>query len=49
MSDLSPALRERLAVELPIGLEVLDERTADHGATRKAPLKLGGRHLIRPC
>jgi 23S rRNA (adenine2503-C2)-methyltransferase len=46
MSEISPALRERLAAELPIGVELLDERTADHGATRKALLKLGGRHLI---
>ena len=46
MSDVSPALRERLATELPIGIELLDERTADRGATRKALLKLGGRHVI---
>jgi len=46
MSDVSPALRERLAGELPIGVELLDERTADKGGTRKALLKLGGRHVI---
>ncbi|MEO8292143.1 MAG: 23S rRNA (adenine(2503)-C(2))-methyltransferase RlmN [Actinomycetota bacterium] len=46
MSEISPALRERLTAELPLGLEVMDERTADHGATRKALLKVGGRHLI---
>jgi 23S rRNA (adenine2503-C2)-methyltransferase len=46
MSDVAPALRARLADELPIGVELLDERTADHGATRKALLKLGGQHLI---
>ena len=46
MSEISPALRDRLAEELPIGVEVLDERTADHGATRKALMKLGGTHLI---
>jgi 23S rRNA (adenine2503-C2)-methyltransferase len=46
MSDVAPALRERLAAELPIGVELLDERTADRGATRKALLRLGGRHLI---
>ena len=46
MSEISPALRERLEAELPIGVEVLDERTADLGATRKALLKLGGQHLI---
>ncbi|MET0801803.1 MAG: 23S rRNA (adenine(2503)-C(2))-methyltransferase RlmN [Actinomycetota bacterium] len=43
MSDVSPALRERLASELPTLVEVLDERTADRGGTRKALLKLGGR------
>ena len=42
----APALRERLAAELPLGVEVLDERTADRGATRKALLKLGGQHVV---
>jgi 23S rRNA (adenine2503-C2)-methyltransferase len=46
MSDISPALQERLAAELPIGVEVLEERTADRGATRKSLLRLGGEHLI---
>jgi len=46
MSDVSPALRERLATELPLGVEVLTERTADRGATRKALLRLGGQHVI---
>jgi 23S rRNA (adenine2503-C2)-methyltransferase len=46
MSDVSPALRERLATELPLGVEVLTERTADRGATRKALLKLGGKHVV---
>jgi len=46
MSDVAPALRERLATELPLGVEALDERTADRGATRKALLKLGGAHVI---
>ncbi len=46
MSDVAPALRERLAAELPLGVEILDERTADRGATRKALLKLGGTHVI---
>jgi 23S rRNA (adenine2503-C2)-methyltransferase len=46
MSEISPALRERLARELPLGVEVLTERTADRGATRKALLKLGGQHVI---
>jgi 23S rRNA (adenine2503-C2)-methyltransferase len=46
MSDIPPALRERLAADLPLGAEVVEERTADRGATRKAVLRLGGRHLI---
>jgi 23S rRNA (adenine2503-C2)-methyltransferase len=46
MSDIPPALRERLAAELPLRVEVLDERTADRGATRKALLRLGGKHVI---
>jgi 23S rRNA (adenine2503-C2)-methyltransferase len=46
MSDVSPALRERLAKALPLGVEVLTERTADRGATRKALLRLGGQHVI---
>ncbi|MEX0984379.1 MAG: hypothetical protein WD096_04955, partial [Actinomycetota bacterium] len=46
MSDVSPVLRERLAEELPLGVEVLTERTADRGATRKALLRLGGEHAI---
>jgi 23S rRNA (adenine2503-C2)-methyltransferase len=46
MSDIPPGLRERLAEHLPIGVEVLDERTADRGATRKALLRLGGEHVI---
>ncbi|MEX1264558.1 MAG: hypothetical protein WEE66_11630 [Actinomycetota bacterium] len=46
MSDVSPALREQLAADLPLGVEVLDERTADRGATRKALLRLGGEHAI---
>ena len=46
MSDVSPALRGRLAEELPLGVEVLTERTADRGATRKALLRLGGRHIV---
>jgi 23S rRNA (adenine2503-C2)-methyltransferase len=41
MSDVPPAVRERLAVDLPLGVEVLDERTADRGATRKSLLRLG--------
>jgi 23S rRNA (adenine2503-C2)-methyltransferase len=46
MSELPRALRERLERELPLGLEVLHERIADRGATRKALLRLNGRHLI---
>jgi 23S rRNA (adenine2503-C2)-methyltransferase len=46
MSDVSPSLRERLAAALPLGVEVLDERTADRGSTRKALLRLGGEHAI---
>src|SRR5262245_32711377 len=46
MTDLPLALRERLTAELPEQIEVVDERTADRGATRKALLKLSGRHLI---
>ncbi|HEY6566920.1 MAG TPA: 23S rRNA (adenine(2503)-C(2))-methyltransferase RlmN [Actinomycetota bacterium] len=46
MSDVSPALREQLAADLPLGVEVLDERTADRGATRKALLRIGGEHAI---
>ncbi len=46
MPDVPRALRERLAAELPAEVEVLDERTADRGATRKALLRLGGTHVI---
>jgi 23S rRNA (adenine2503-C2)-methyltransferase len=46
MPEISPALRERLAEALPLGVEVLTERTADRGATRKSLLRLGGAHVI---
>ena len=46
MPDVPGALRERLANELPLGVEVLTERTADKGATRKALLRLGGKHVV---
>jgi hypothetical protein len=46
MPEVPPALRERLAADLPLGVEVLTERTADRGATRKALLRLGGEHVI---
>jgi 23S rRNA (adenine2503-C2)-methyltransferase len=32
--------------ELPLGVEVIAERTADGGATRKGLLRLGGEHVI---
>ena len=46
MTDLPAALRARLAEELPLGVEVLDERTADDGATRKALMRLDDRHVV---
>jgi len=46
MPDVPRDLRERLEAELPIGVEVLGEREADRGATRKALLRLGGQHVI---
>jgi 23S rRNA (adenine2503-C2)-methyltransferase len=43
MSDLPPALRERLAREVPFGsLELTRVRTGDKGLTRKALFKLPG-------
>ncbi len=46
MTDVPAPLRRRLADELPLGVEVVRERIADGGATRKALLRLGGRHLV---
>jgi len=46
MPDVPKRVRELLATELPIDVEVLAEREADRGATRKAVLRLGGRHTI---
>ncbi len=46
MPDIPKTLRERLEAELPLGVEVLEEREADGGATRKALLRLGERHVI---
>jgi 23S rRNA (adenine2503-C2)-methyltransferase len=46
MTDLPALVRDRLAVELPMAVELIDERTADRGATRKALLQLGERHVI---
>jgi 23S rRNA (adenine2503-C2)-methyltransferase len=45
MTDLPRSLRERLEAELPLDFETLAERTADHGATHKALLRVG-RHEI---
>ena len=45
MSDLPGVLRDRLASELPLGGEVLAERTADSGRTVKALLRFG-RHTV---
>jgi 23S rRNA (adenine2503-C2)-methyltransferase len=47
MTDVPPPLRARLSAEVPLGVEVGEERTADRGATRKALLALGSpRHLV---
>jgi 23S rRNA (adenine2503-C2)-methyltransferase len=46
MSDLPKGLRSRLADELPEQLEILTEREADRGATRKGLLRLGGKHVV---
>src|SRR5262245_66474016 len=46
MPDVPNRLRERLQAELPIQVDVLEEREADGGATRKALLRIGERHVI---
>jgi 23S rRNA (adenine2503-C2)-methyltransferase len=46
MPEVPRALRERLEAELPFEVDVLEEREADRGATRKALLRLGGRHVV---
>ena len=47
MTDIAPALRDRLAQELPLRVEQLDERTADRGITRKSLLRLGAKgHVV---
>jgi len=46
MTDIPKALRARLAEEMPDQLEIMTEREADRGATRKALLRLGGRHVV---
>jgi 23S rRNA (adenine2503-C2)-methyltransferase len=46
MTNVPKALRERLDEELPARMEVLTEREADDGATRKALLRFGGQHIV---
>ena len=46
MTDLPGALRARLAEEVPALVEVVTERVADDGATRKALLRVGDRHVV---
>jgi 23S rRNA (adenine2503-C2)-methyltransferase len=46
MTDLPQAMREHLAAELPAKLEILTEREADGGATRKGLLRLGDAHVV---
>lgn len=46
MTDVPKALRSRLEEEVPEQLEVLTEREADRGATRKALLRLGEKHVV---
>jgi 23S rRNA (adenine2503-C2)-methyltransferase len=46
MADVPARVRDLLAAQVPIAVEVLAEREADHGATRKAVLRLGGEHTI---
>jgi 23S rRNA (adenine2503-C2)-methyltransferase len=46
MTDVPASLRDRLASELPLGVDVVEERIADGGSTRKALLRLGERHLV---
>ena len=46
MTNLPGPLRERLAAELPAKLEVLTEREADGGTTRKGLLRLGDAHVV---
>ena len=45
MPDIPRPLRDRLAGELPLGVEVLAVREADRGATRKALLRVGD-HVV---
>jgi 23S rRNA (adenine2503-C2)-methyltransferase len=46
MSDIAPDLRDRLSNELPIRVDVLQQRTADRGATRKALLRFDQGHVV---
>jgi 23S rRNA (adenine2503-C2)-methyltransferase len=46
MTDLPRDLRQRLQEELPARLELLTERDADEGATRKGLLRLGAGHVV---
>ncbi len=46
MTDLPTALRDRLAEELPEHLEILAERTADDGSTRKGLIRFGEQHVV---
>jgi 23S rRNA (adenine2503-C2)-methyltransferase len=46
MTDVPGPVRARLAQELPLGVDVVEERLADGGSTRKALLRLGERHLV---
>ena len=45
MPDIPKPLRDRLAEEIPLGVEVLAVREADGGATRKALLRVG-EHVV---
>jgi 23S rRNA (adenine2503-C2)-methyltransferase len=46
MSDIAPDLRDRLSHELPIRVDVLEEQSADRGATRKALLRFDPGHVV---
>src|SRR3989442_11148716 len=46
MTALPAGLRARLAGERPAMVEVVRRQEADGGATAKALLRLGGRHLV---
>jgi 23S rRNA (adenine2503-C2)-methyltransferase len=46
LSDVPARTRTRLETELPLGVEVVEQRAAHDRRTRKALLRLGGRHLV---